>query len=226
MSRIIDITGKQFGQWTVVENVGTNASGSLWLCRCTCGREFVRQRSGLVSGNSTRCRNCANKEKGSKGIKHGKSRVGKWTYLYRRWASMKRVCHNQHVKEYEHYGGRGIQMYEPWLDSFEQFEAYVIEAIGNRPQGMTLDRIDNDGHYEPGNIRWATMQTQCRNRRSTRLVTFNGETRSLIEWAEHLNMRYGTLVSRFQRGWDAERVLTTPSGQFEKRARRCGLPHI
>lgn len=220
MSKVIDITGKQFGQWTVIERAGRDASGSLWLCQCSCGRTFVRQRAGLVSGNSTRCRNCANKENGTKGITHGKSRVGKWTYLYRRWASMKRVCHNCNVKEYQYYGGRGITMFEPWAQSFQRFESDILAAIGDRPSAsMTLDRIDNDGNYEPGNVRWATMVTQARNRRNARSITFAGVTLSAVEWAEKLDMHYGTVLSRLGRGWSAERIFGTPAGSFARRKR-------
>lgn len=224
MSRLIDITGKRFGQWTVIGCAGRRNRAAMWKCRCSCGREFIRTGQSLRNGASTQCLNCANKEKGAKGITHGQSRVGKWTYLYRRWASMKRVCFNDNVKQFNHYGGRGIEMYGPWVNSFQQFRMDILETIGDRPSNAaTLDRIDNDGNYEPGNLRWATMREQCRNRRSSRIIEFGGQSKSLVEWAEYLNISYGVLANRFRRGWAKSRALTTPAGPFVKRIRRCDL---
>jgi len=78
---------------------------------------------------------------------------------------MKQRCLNKHSKDYEHYGARGISVYQPWSDSYEEFRDYVHEHLGPRPQGRSLDRINNDGNYEPGNIRWATLSEQNSNRR-------------------------------------------------------------
>ena len=125
---------------------------------------------------------------------HGMAR----TPLYRVWSSMKRRCHDSNDMSYPRYGGRGIQVCNEWRDSFAAFFAYM----GERPEGLTLDRIKSTGNYEPGNVRWATYKEQARNTRRNHMHTINGETKCLAEWCEILNEPWTTVKKRVAAGHD------------------------
>lgn len=123
------------------------------------------------------------------------------------WYKMKDRCTNTRLREYKNYGGRGIVVCESWRNSFQAF----IADVGPRPSPLhTLDRIDNDGDYEPRNVRWATRQEQVRNRRGVHLLTHNGETLTASEWGRRLNWSSQTILNRVAAGWTTERILTTP----------------
>jgi hypothetical protein len=139
---------------------------------------------------------------GDRSRTHGRSR----TPEYCCWQAMIQRCINPHRRGYENYGGRGISVCDRWRTSFENFTA----DMGPRPPGHSLDRIDNDGNYEPGNCRWATNTVQLRNRGNNRLVTFNGETLTISEWAEKLNVHKNTLTNRIDRGWSVDDAFTKP----------------
>jgi hypothetical protein len=120
---------------------------------------------------------------------------------------MIRRCTDPQDKDYPTYGGRGISVCERWLSSVEAF----LEDMGPRPPGMSLDRIDNNGNYEPGNCRWATSAEQARNTRSTKWLEHAGQVLPVVAWAEITGLPVDTLYGRLKRGWDAGRALTTPS---------------
>lgn len=113
---------------------------------------------------------------------------------------------NPKSASYPNYGGRGIKVCERWMD-FDNF----LADMGERPEGLEIDRKDNDGNYEPGNCRWATIKQQCNNTRYNHKITYNGKTLNLVEWASVLGMKKGTLGNRLKRGWSIERALTTPA---------------
>lgn len=118
-------------------------------------------------------------------------------------------CTNPNNRDFVLYGGRGIRVCARWSASFESF----LADMGERPtKRHSIDRIDNNGDYEPGNCRWATPLEQNRNRRNTRLVTFKGETLALAEWSQRTGIAYHTLKSRLLKGWDSARALTTKTG--------------
>lgn len=183
MPKFNDLTGKVFGRWTVLRLIEHHRTK--WLCRCECGLERAVYPSPLISGRSTGCArgrcNCRyinGNRTGKAGYsEHGprvqtrkpRSPQGRRTRLpeYAAWRSMKSRCLNPNVKYFEHYGGRGITVCPPWLNSSEQF----IRDMGPRPSPKhSLDRIDNDGNYEPSNCRWATKQEQRQNQRSKKKV--------------------------------------------------------
>lgn len=136
---------------------------------------------------------------------HGERANGIRTKEVACWQSMKGRCYNPNDKSYENYGKRGIVVCDRWLDSFENF----LEDMGRCPNGMSLDRIDNNGNYEPGNVKWRTFKEQNNNTRGNKLIVYNGETKTIAEWADYLGIKSSTLYERLKR-WDIERSFTTP----------------
>lgn len=127
------------------------------------------------------------------------------TRIYNIWALMKRRCTNPNNKEFERYGARGITLCEEWQD-FMSF--YKWAMANNYTDKLTLDRIDNNGNYEPENCRWVTMKEQQRNRSNNHLITYNGKTQTISQWAEERNINHDTLFSRInKRHWDIGRAL-------------------
>ena len=123
---------------------------------------------------------------------------------YNVYCAAKARCTNPNDQAFAYYGGRGIQFR---FASFEDF----INHIGPRPEKHQLDRENNDGHYEQGNVRWVTKKANCRNTRRNRLITFRGETKTVVEWAEITGINRKGIVWRLNNGWSVERTLTTPS---------------
>lgn len=124
------------------------------------------------------------------------------TSIHNRWMQMISRCTIQTHRLYNHYGGRGIMVCERWKD-FSNF----YEDMGDPPKGYTLDRIDNNGNYEPGNCEWVHNSIQHNNKRSNIIITLDGETLTLKQWARKLNVAYSMLLMRYRRGWTLERMF-------------------
>jgi hypothetical protein len=172
VSRAIDLRGQRFGRWSVIRRGPNSVEGKpQWICACDCGsRPKAIRANALLWERSTNC-GCVRREKliavtRSFCLSHGESQHSNFTAEYRAWCAMKTRCTNRKTRLYHRYGGRGIRVCQEWVDSYEAFLAHV----GRRPSAKhSLDRIDNDGHYEPGNVRWATKKQQGRNRAPPRL---------------------------------------------------------
>lgn len=206
MSPKIDLTGQTFGRLTVIETAGRNARGRLvWHCKCSCGERLVTPTTDDLRSGNTRSCGCLSREKSGDRVRtHGRSE----TRLYETWCNIIRRTTNPNHNSYPDYGGRGITMSPEWRRSFE---AFARDMGPTYRHGLSIDRIDVDGNYEPGNVRWATPKEQARNTRTNRLVTAFGQTKSLAEWAELRGLNYQTLYNRVTRsGWPVERALTTP----------------
>lgn len=145
-------------------------------------------------------------------VRHGHAResTGR-TPTYRAWDGMRDRCRNPNATHYAYYGGRGIRVCERWMDSFANF----LADMGEAPVGTSIDRIDSNGHYEPGNCRWSTPKEQARNRSNNRPITFKGRTQTLAAWGEELGLSVQTLSWRIKR-WGVERALVPGKQRFHK----------
>lgn len=140
------------------------------------------------------------------GIKHGHTLNRKQSSEYRTWIAMKQRCLNPKHKNYPEYGERGVFVCDRWKDSFEDF----LKDMGYRPKGMTLERTDNNGNYEPSNCTWVTMKKQSNNRRSNKLIEFQGKIMNMKQWSETLNISYDTLKYRLSHGWPTRKAFCQP----------------
>jgi len=154
-------------------------------------------------------------------LKHGAALVGRFTPEYRAWASMKDRCYNTKDEAYKNYGGRGIHVCSEWLHNFPAFLAHV----GARPSALhTIDRRDNNGHYEPGNVRWATRLEQSRNRRNIRQLVVNGQVRPIWKWAEMSGTPINLICQRIRDlNWTPEKAVWEPRRSEQKYCRRGHL---
>ena len=132
--------------------------------------------------------------------------------LYMTWVNMRRRCRDESYHAYSRYGGKGVTVCERW-HTFANF----VEDMGPKPEGATLDRIDGSGNYEPGNCRWATRETQNRNRNNVKRYDYDGRSLTIPEWAEVMGLTQGQLHDRINRyGWSVERALTTKVRKYGK----------
>jgi hypothetical protein len=193
-----NLIGKKFGKLTVIEFAEINKhKKSMWKCRCDCGKEVIVLGSHLVSGHTVSC------GKHAKFVKHGQ----RHTKLYKVWLSMKNRCNNTADCKYNLYGGRGIRVCEEWQSDFQAYHDYVSSLPHYGEKGYSLDRIDNDGNYEPGNVRWATQKEQSNNKRTNIYISCYNETHTLKEWSDITGVNYSTIHGRYKRGKSPEEIL-------------------
>ena len=195
------LTGQIFGRWTVSEQDGVDKDGSTkWLCECQCGIIRVVSGHSLKRGRSSSC-GCL---KIDKITTHGLHK----TPTYRIWTGIKRRCTNPNAKDYPCYGGRGITVCDRWMHSFENF----LSDMGVRPEGLQIDRIDNEKGYSKENCRWVTAKVNCNNRRCNR-IEYNGNNLTVAEWSDRLNITTGTLRKRLKSGWSIDKIMNTGLGE-------------
>ena len=197
--KFIDLTGQKFERLTVVKYHGKIGTAQMvaWQCMCDCGKAVIVSSGSLKTGKQKSC-GCFRKEFM---VVHGGYKLP----VFRIWATLKQRCLNPKAKGYENYGGRGIKVCESWLE-FENFFA----DMGHKPKGMSIDRIDSNGNYEPSNCRWATGKTQGQNKRNNHMLTAFGQTKSRSAFADEYKLSYNTLVTRLKLGWDIEKALLEP----------------
>ena len=200
MERRENLSGRRFGRLLVLEFVQRNSHRqAVWLCRCDCGNTKEIPAQPLKRGESTSC-GCLHRENHTT---HGKSK----TRLYRVWREMHGRCYNPKNNRYALYGARGIKVCDEWHDL-----ATFCADVGEPPTPQhQIERDDNDGDYEPSNVRWATPKEQARNRRTTLRITYRGEEKSLAEWVELLGLNYHQVHRRItEYGWSVEQAFNQP----------------
>ena len=209
MVQPLALNGQRFGRLTVLERCGTTKWGScIWKCKCDCGNIVEVPGINLRDGRTNSC-GCLRKEMmRDKHMVHGKSRHrnGQKTHpIYNTWMGMKARCFNPNSERYLSYGGRGITVCDEWKDDFQSFYEWSIS--NGWSEGLTLDRINNNGGYSPNNCRWTNMTVQNNNKRNVRIITYNGKSQTITEWSKELGISKSLLYYRITH-WSIEEALT------------------
>ena len=205
---LTDLAGKRFGRLQVLSFKEKRGKVHYWNCRCDCGKEVVVNGYSMIHGNSRSC-GCLHDELSRERARkqfttHGLSK----TRLHSIWLSMRTRCNNPHAKAYQYYGARGISICSEWQNDFQTF--YDWAMANGYAENLTLDRIDFNEDYCPKNCRWVTTAEQARNTRKNRLVTINGETHILCDWAKIIGINYKSLAERIDKGWPDSELVKPP----------------
>jgi hypothetical protein len=198
MDKIMSLIGQQYNRLKVISFVEEIKGIPYYKCLCDCGT--IKNVNGrcLVDGQSKSC-GCLNRENVSKKFtKHGLYK----TREYSSWNAMMQRCYNPKQDNYPNYGGRGIEVCERWHD-VTNFYA----DMGERPEETSLDRIDNNGNYEPGNVRWSTDIDQHNNTNRNIKIPYNGESKTVAQWSVELGIKARNIHKRLKRGYDIKDVL-------------------
>lgn len=201
MGKFIDMSGMICGRLTVTSEYIRKPSTTLWKCACRCGKVVYVAGWGLRSGRTQSCGCLANEKTIERFTTHGQ----KHTRLYDIWCNMKGRCYTSSSSFFDRYGGRGIIVCPEWRKSFEAFRDWAL--ANGYAEGLTIDRKDNDGNYEPSNCRWATQQEQSFNTSRTVYLTYKGIRQSLKQWAIYANLPYDTLYYRINHGWSVKEAI-------------------
>lgn len=199
-----DLSGQRFERLTVFSQGPNDKRGETqWFCVCDCGGTTLTYGWSLKNGHTKSC-GCLQKDivknTGKSNTTHGEARL---TREYSIWANMKNRCLNPKVPSYKHYGRRGIQVCNRWLDSYENF----LADMGRCPKGLTIERIDNNGNYAPGNCRWATYREQGQNTRNNVWIEFNGKRLIRKDWARKLGIHDSAWHYWLNKGFTNEEAL-------------------
>lgn len=191
MPNAVDLIGQKFGRLFVIQRSENRNRRATWLCICECGNKTV------VRSDSLRCHyteSCGCLQRGintERCTTHGESE----SLTYRTWKAMKQRCENPKNERHKYYGGRGITICERW-NKFENF----LEDMGKKPSPKhSIERMDVNGNYEPDNCKWATVETQSKNRRDSIKVTIEGETKVLKDWSRRYGIPYSTLRYKYEK---------------------------
>lgn len=218
MKNFSDLTGLKFERLTVIERVENDKRGAArWRCKCICGGETITSSAHLKSGHTKSC-GCYSKEvaknkayKNEYFYKHGLFSNKDYVRISHILNTMKKRCYNPNSSNYKNYGGRGITVYEKWREKENGLLNFYKWAMDNGyEENLTIDRIDVNGNYEPNNCRWATAKEQANNKTNNRFITYNGETYTVTQWAEKINIKPRVLLDRIRRNWSVERAFNQP----------------
>lgn len=204
--KTIDLTGEKYNSLSVIEQADTRILPSgqhktMWKCMCDCGNITVVASYALRSGGIKSCKKCGKMKSANSRKTHGKS----YTRLHNIWSGMKARCYNKNHDYYKNYGGRGVTVCEEWRDNFQAFYDWAVS--NGYSTELTIDRINNDGNYEPSNCRWSTKKEQANNTRKNKRITFNGKTQTLSQWADEYGLSQDLLGERLLRGVSFEEAV-------------------
>lgn len=198
------LKGNKHGMLFVISEAYISDKKDQWLCICDCGGSKIADGRNLKAGKILSC-GCLGR--GAANYRHGNALSSGPTPEYRAWCRMKERCYSHKNKSYKDYGGRGIIICNEWINSFEMF----LDHIGQKPsKEHSLERIDNNKSYEPGNVKWATRFEQANNTRKNVLLTYNGETKTISQWGRHTGIDPETLQRRLSLGWTGNDVIEKP----------------
>ena len=209
MFQFKDLTGQTFGRLTIIEKTEKRKHGSVvWKCSCVCGNIVEATANCLVRGKTKSCgcyRTEIRKLNCTKTFTtHGQTK----TKLYHVWQGIKRRCYNKKAKQYKDYGGRGICMCNTWKENYTNFKEWSLN--NGYKEGLTIERINVNGNYEPSNCTWIPLKEQNMNRRTTHYLTYNRKTLSITEWARNTGIPRATISRRINSyHWTVEKALTT-----------------
>lgn len=207
LTKADDLSGEKFGRLTATERSSNDdRSRATWKCFCECGNTIIVQATSLKTGNTKSC-GCLKSDTsrelaGPLNRTHGMTR----TKTHNTWTSMLQRCYYEGHKSYVDYGGRGITVCHRWM-LFENF----LSDMGDRPDGMVIGRINNDGNYEPGNCQWEDWFQQGNNKRTNRRIEVNGKSFTLAEWARFAGVNDNTISDRIERGWTLSDAVSMPA---------------
>lgn len=207
MSKFVDLTGKRFGNFTVLRKNDTKTYTKVsWVCQCDCGEIKVLTSSWLNARKSTEC-HC-------KFTRHNDTKAR----LYQIYIDMIRRCTNPKNKAYKYYGQRGIKVCKKWLGNagYVYFRNWALSH--GYSDELTIDRKNNNGNYSPQNCRWATSKEQRNNQRTNRRITIDGETHTLAEWSEITGVKAITIGTRLRYGWDEKDAVTKPARKMSAKS--------
>lgn len=209
--KIKSSTGTKIGKLKILGISRKPNSGASYVkCQCDCGNIIDVLPNKLFRNQIKSC-GCTKRNNellsNNKSTSSGNYRDGRSRHpLYGTWFQMIDRCENPNTNHYDRYGGRGISVCDEWHD-FWKFVSWS-DSVGGRPDGFTIDRIDNDGNYCPKNCRWASRETQASNKSSNRYIKFKGRSQTIHQWAAELGINEQTLANRINRGWEIEKALT------------------
>jgi hypothetical protein len=207
-----DHTGARFGRLTAIRYVGSRRWMAIWLFRCDCGNEHTTLVAWAINGDSRSCGCLKGQVMAARNRTHGHT----GSPAYYSWQNMKGRCLRPSHPDFRHYGGRGIMICQRWQDSFENF----LSDMGERPATHSLERLDNERGYEPGNCAWIPKKRQPLNTRSNIRVLLDGDDICLAEACRRIGINKITVHMRLRRGWPLEEALHAPVIKGVPRHRR------
>lgn len=224
MKNFVDLKGQRFGRLIVIKRVENDKYGTArWECKCDCGGKTTTSTGHLKSGHTKSCGCYAKEVAKNKAFeneyfyKHGLFSNKNYVRISHILNTMRKRCYNPLSNQYKNYGQRGIIICEEWLDEQNGLMNFYNWAIANGyKEELSIDRINVNGNYEPTNCRWATAKEQANNKRNNHLITYNGETHNITQWAKKLNVKPRILIDRIRRNWSIERAFQQPVRKSSK----------
>jgi len=197
-----DLTNQRFGRLVVIKRAPNKGKKVAWYCQCDCGKTTIATTTNLCQHLMFSC-GCLKMEKLlQRSTKHNLSR----TKIYDVWIAIRKRCYSPANISYKNYGGRGITICEDWKNNFSSF--YEWSMKNGYKEGLSIDRIDNNGNYCPENCRWTDKLTQANNTRTNHFITFCNQTKTIAEWARHFNLPYSNILAKLQKNnYDAEKAF-------------------